>query len=102
MNRLRIVLEGSASFTNYATEYLSQHKVTADFEVTPEMIDQFHAWLAERGIQPGVSEWSTEREFVQNRLKTEIFNQALGVEKGDEVEAGRDPAIQKALETLGS
>jgi len=101
MNRLRVALEASGSFPGYATEYLSQHKITPDFEVTPEILDQFHAWLSERAIQPGVAEWSVERDFVQSRLKTEIFNQALGVEKGDEVEAQRDPVIQKALEVLG-
>lgn len=100
MNRLRAVLEASASFPNYATEYLSQHKITDEFEVTPQMLDQFKAWLSERQIQPGVAEWSAEREYVQSRLKTEIFNQALGVEKGDEVEAQRDPAILKAIEAL--
>jgi carboxyl-terminal processing protease len=58
-------------------------------------------FLSERGIQPGIAEWSPEREFIENRLKTEIFNQAFGVEKGDEVEAQRDPVILKALEVLG-
>jgi len=101
MNRLRMVLEASAAFPSYATEYLSQHKITGEFEVTPQMLDQFKAWLSERGIQPGVAEWSAEREFVENRLKTEIFNQALGVEKGDQVEAQRDSVIQKAIEALG-
>lgn len=101
LSRLRQVLEASASFPNYATEYLSQHKVTDEFEVTPQLLDQFKAYLSERDIQPGVAEWSAEREYVENRLKTEIFNQALGVEKGDEVEAQRDPVIRKALETLG-
>ncbi len=43
---------------------------------------------------------SQRSEFIINRLKTEIFNQAFGVEKGDEVEAQRDPVIQKALETI--
>jgi hypothetical protein len=33
-------------------------------------------------------------------LKQEIFNQALGVAKGDEVEAQRDPAIRAALSTM--
>jgi carboxyl-terminal processing protease len=101
LSRLRQVLEASASFPNYATEYLSQHKVTDEFEVTPQLLDRFKAYLSERDIQPGVAEWSAEREYVENRLKTEIFNQALGVEKGDEVEAQRDPVIRKALETLG-
>ncbi len=101
MNRLRTVLEATGSFTNFATEYLSKHKVTDDFEVTPQLVDEFQVWLSERSIQPGVSEWSAEREFVENRLKTEIFNQALGVEKGDQVEAQRDPVILKAIEALG-
>jgi carboxyl-terminal processing protease len=101
MNRLRAVLDASASFTNFATEYLRDHQVTPEFEVTPEVMDQFRAFLSARQIRPGVAEWLPEREFVSNRLKTEIFNQAFGVEKGDEIEAQRDPVILKAIETIG-
>ncbi|HYW42539.1 MAG TPA: S41 family peptidase [Bryobacteraceae bacterium] len=101
MNRLRAVLDASGSFTNFATEYLRSNKVTEEFEVTPQVLNEFQVFLSARSIQPGVAEWSTELEFVSNRLKTEIFNQAFGVEKGDEVEAQRDPLIQKALEAIG-
>ena len=100
MNRLRAVLEGSGSFPSFATEYLRTHKVDDSFDITPQLLDQFREYLSERQIQPGMSDWSRERDFVTSRLKTEIFNQSLGVEKGDEVEAQRDPAIQKALEIL--
>jgi carboxyl-terminal processing protease len=64
-------------------------------------MDEFRVFLSDRRIQPGIAEWSVEREFILNRIKTEIFNQAFGVEKGDEVEAQRDPVILKALEVLG-
>src|SRR5215471_5574256 len=100
VNRLRAVLDASASFTTFATEYLRDHKIAADFEVTPEIVDQFRAFLSARQIRPGVAEWLPERDFVMNRLKTEIFNQAFGVEKGDEVEAQRDPVILKAINVL--
>jgi carboxyl-terminal processing protease len=102
VNRLRAVLDASGSFTNFATEYLAQHKIGEEFEVTPEILDEFQAYLAQRDIQPGIGEWSSEREFIANRLKTEIFNQAFGVAKGDEIEAQRDPLILKALDVLGS
>ena len=102
MTRLRAVLDGSGSFTNFATEYVQKHKVTGSFQVTPKLLDDFELFLTQRNIQPGVAEWSTDREFIENRLKTEIFNQALGVEKGDQVEAQRDPQILKALEILGT
>jgi carboxyl-terminal processing protease len=101
-NRLRVVLDASAAFTVFATDYLRRNKVTEEFEVTPEVLDEFRSFVGVRGIQPGMGEWSAEREFIVNRLKTEIFNQAFGVAKGDEVEAERDPAIRGALEVVGS
>jgi len=101
MSRLRAVMEASASFTLFATEYLRDHKVTESFAVTPELLDQFQVFLAAHNIQPGMEEWSRESDFVANRLKTEIFNQAFGVEKGDEVDAQRDPAIQRARAVVG-
>ena len=102
VSRLRVVLDASGSFTNFATEYLRDKKITPDFEVTPRVLADFQVFASARGIQPAVGDWSTEREFITNRIKTEIFNQAFGVEKGDEVEAQRDPVIQKALEVVGS
>ena len=102
LNRLRVVLSASGSFTSFATEYLRSHKVDDDFEVTPSLIDEFEAYVATLGIQPGPAEWASQGEFLRNRIKTEIFNQALGVQRGDQVELQRDPPILKALEILGS
>ncbi len=102
LTRLQMVLEGSASITTFATEFLRTHSaVNESFEVTPDILDAFQLFLSGRNIRPGVSEWLSIRRWVSNRLKTEIFNQALGVEKGDEVEAQRDPRILAALKTLG-
>jgi carboxyl-terminal processing protease len=98
--RLHAVLEGSGSFTTFATGYIADHKITEDFDVTSALLDDFQVFLSQHDIQPGVNEWSVERDFIANRLKTEIFNLSLGVEKGDEVEAQRDPQILKALEVL--
>jgi len=101
--RLRLVLEATASFTNFATEYLRKTpSLPEDFEVTPALLDDFQAFLSQRNIRPGVSEWSADRDWIRSRLEQEILNQALGVEKGDEVEARRDPQVLKALEVLGA
>jgi carboxyl-terminal processing protease len=100
LNPFRAVLEQSASFTSFATEYLRDHKITAGWDVPGEVLDKFQTWLSERRIQPSLPEWIQNRDFIQSRLKTEIYNLALGVEKGDEVEAQSDPQIQKALEAV--
>jgi carboxyl-terminal processing protease len=103
VNRLRMVLEASGAFTQFATEYVRQHPgITADFEVAPALLDQFQLYLSARNIRPAVTEWSSERDWIANRLKAGIFDQTLGVERGDEVEAQRDPVILTALDKLGA
>ena len=98
---LRAVLDASGSFTTFAIDYFKRHpEIAKDVEVTPALLDEFQVFLSQRNIQPGVGDWSRERDFVVNRLKTEIVNQAFGIEKGDEVEAQRDKVIQKALEVI--
>jgi carboxyl-terminal processing protease len=101
MNRLRVVLEASGSFADFAAQYLRAHQVTLDFEVTPELMDQFRVFLDERQISPSVGEWSIEADFIKSRLQEEIFTLAFGVEKGDEIQARRDPVILKAVEAMG-
>ena len=100
MTPFRQAMEGSASFTTFGAEYIRTHKVEPTWEVTPELLDQFRGWLSNRNIQPSLHEWISERRWVQIRLRTEIFNLSLGVEKGDEVEAQNDPVIQKGLEAV--
>lgn len=102
MNRLRQVIEASGSLPNFATEYLSKHKITDEFEVTSDILDAFRTYLSDRNIRPGLAEWVVERTYVENRLKAEIFNQAFGVEKGDEIDVQRDPVIRKAIDALAN
>ena len=101
LNRLRIALDASGSITSFATDYLQRNKVDADFEATPAILDEFEAFASARGIQPSIGQWAAESVFLRSRIKTEIFNQAFGVERGDQVELQRDPLILKALELLG-
>lgn len=100
LTQFRAVLEQSGAFTTFATEYIRDHKITPDFTVTGQMLDQFQTWLSDRDIQPSLHEWIESRTFIEWRLKTDVFNLALGVEKGDEVEAAGDEQIQKALQAV--
>lgn len=99
-SRLQVVLEASGVFVSFATEYTRDHKVDATFEVTSQLLDQFEAFAAAHNIQPSIGEWAGVLDFVSVHLKAEIFNQALGVEKGDEVEAQADPQVRAALDSM--
>jgi carboxyl-terminal processing protease len=98
--RLRVALDASGILTSFATEYILRHDVKADFEVDAHTLEDFQVYASEHEIQPGVGEWATERDWVQSRLQQEIFNQSLGVAKGDEVEMQRDPIVRAAVDRL--
>ncbi len=103
-SRFESVLEVSASFAGYATEWLAGHRAdaSASMEITGEMLDDFHLWLSRRSIQPGVAEWSAERSYIVRRLKQEILNQAVSVAAGDELELAADPVVQRALARIAA
>jgi carboxyl-terminal processing protease len=101
LNRLQSVLEGSGSYTEFATQYMANRTSLPDnFKVTPEILDDFKVYLSGRGIQPGVSEWSSSRDWLDNRLTEAIITHAKGVAKGDEIHAQTDPDIQAGLKAM--
>jgi carboxyl-terminal processing protease len=100
VTRLRAVLEGSGSFSAFGTDYLAKHKIDDSFEVSPDLLDDFRVFLSARQIQPNVAEWLGEKDWIQARLQQEIFNLALGVEKGDEIEMRHDPVVRRAIASI--
>ncbi len=102
MTRLRAFLDANGILTTYATEWLGKTKpqLTAEWEVSNKLMDDFQSWLSERNIRPGLGEWSVDREWIRGRLHQEIFNQALGVAQGDEVEMRRDPVVRAAVDAV--
>lgn len=100
--RFRAVMEATGMFTTFATETARKTPgITPEFEVTAALLDEFQLFLSQRNIRPGVAEWSKEREWLRARLRQEILNQAIGVDKGDEVEMRRDPVVLRALRAMG-
>ena len=100
--RLRIAIEATGSLASFATEFLrSKPDIGDSFEVPSQLLDRFRVFLSERNIQPGIGEWSRDQEWMRSRLKQEILNQAVSVERGDELEVNRDPAVLAALGAVG-
>ena len=96
--KLEAVIEATHSFFEFAQRYFDAHRdISEDFTVSPQMLDEFQLFLSERRIRPTLSEWSATLAFIRSRLQQEVFNLAFGVEKGDEIEARRDPQVLAAL-----
>lgn len=99
--RLEQFLEASGAYPVFAAEFLRTKPVIAPgFEPPADMLDKFRAYLSQNRVQPSVAEWFASADWIRFRLRQEIVNQALGVEKGDEIEAEREPYIQAALAAI--
>ena len=101
--RFETVMEQTNSFFDFAQHYVGKNeKVRRNFEVSPQLLDQYQLFLSERRIRPGISEWASTLVFIRSRLKQELFNLSLGVEQGDQVEARRDSIVRAAVRHLHS
>ncbi|MCC7340646.1 MAG: S41 family peptidase [Bryobacterales bacterium] len=106
-NQFRYVLEGTGSFASFATEYLRNQathgtKLSEQFEIDGAILDEFQYFLSQRNIRPSLAMWTANSDYIRIRLKTEIFNQGLGVDYGEKVEAELDSGIKRALEILAA
>ena len=99
-SRLMSVLDATASFTAFATDYLRTRDISESFEVPGSMLDELKVFLSEHSIQPSVADWLKDRDWIQSRLKQDLLNLKFGVAKGDEVEFKRDPVVKAALKHL--
>jgi carboxyl-terminal processing protease len=99
-SRLEMVLDASGAITSFASEYVPAHDIPADFTVKPETLDELRVYLSEHQIQPSVSDFLRDRDWIQSRLQQEIVNLKFGVAKGDEIEMQRDNMVQAAVKKL--
>ncbi len=99
-SRLEAALDGSGVISSFAIDYTQKHKVEPSFRVPASVLDDFQAYASDRGIQPGVGEWSADIAWIENRLNEEIVTQVGGIELSDQVAAGRDLVVQRALDAI--
>ncbi len=101
--RLRAFLDSNGLVMAFATEWVKANpKPEPGFVLPLVTLDHYQQWLSARNVQPTLGDWSIDRDWILNRLEQEIVNLTLGVEIGDEVEARRDPQIQRGLAEIQS
>jgi carboxyl-terminal processing protease len=100
--RLESVLDASGVLTAFSGEYIRGHELASEFAVSAEILDDFKVYCSAHSIQPSPAEWSSERPWIQSRLRQELATLRFGVAKGDEIELARDSVVRRALASLSS
>jgi carboxyl-terminal processing protease len=96
------------AFFNFAVDWLARHpNVSADFEVTPEVRDDFFQFV-EKSTKYSTAEelkkayaGDPNHALVDLAIRIEVANAKFGPEAGRRVFVGGDPQIQKSLTLFG-
>ena len=88
------------AFFNFAKHYLINHKVDKGFQVDENVMQEFRRFLDDQKIPFTELELSTDKDWVQTNIKSELFISQFGQQAGFIVRAEGDPSVTKALELL--
>ncbi|HTV56395.1 MAG TPA: S41 family peptidase [Terriglobia bacterium] len=90
-------LNQTGMFTSFASAYVSiHHPIAKTFEPDTATLETFRNFLTSQRIRSPERYWSQDQEYLQGRIRTEIFNLEFGLDYGNQVAAEEDPQVRKA------
>lgn len=101
LNPFQELLSRRFAFFNFAKHYLASHDtISQDFAVTDEVRGQFRQFLRDQDIPFNESDFTQNREYIQQEIKYELVLSMFGSDEAYKLGAAADPQIQKAVELL--
>jgi carboxyl-terminal processing protease len=88
------------AFFNFAQDYLQHHRVTQNFQVTDEVMQDFRNFLNQKNVPYSEADLAQNADWVKWNLRSEMFTDAFGMEAGLKVHAEADPEVIQALQLL--
>jgi len=88
------------AFFNFAKHYIVGHRVTKNFEVDENIMQEFRKSLDTDKVPYTEADLVQNNDWVRSNIKSEIFVDAYGQEEGLRVKAESDPEVLKGLELL--
>jgi carboxyl-terminal processing protease len=90
-------------FFNFAKNYLDTHKgvaVPLKFEVSPDVLKAFQAYLNEQKIPLSDQELADNRSFVEDNIREQMVGVAHNEEDALKILMEDDPDVKKAVESM--
>ena len=88
------------AFFNFAKHYASTHKITKNFEVDENVMQEFRKSLDADKVPYTEAELAQNNDWIRSNIKSELFVDAYGQEEGLKVKAESDPEVLKALDLM--
>jgi len=96
-NRFQDELNYKDVFFHFAPVYVSNHTVDKNFQVDDAVLSEFKKYLTSQNIDWTDADINGVKDWLDARIKKDIFTIQFGEQSGLRVMADTDPMIQKAL-----
>ena len=95
-------VEGNLTLFYFAAEYFGSHPAKFDQGWKPDdaLVNDFRAYAAKRGFEATDAEFATDRDWVRERLREELFVTAFSKEESERVALENDPEITRAVSAI--
>jgi len=95
-------LEGNLALFFFSTEYFGSHPAALDHDWKPDdtLVNDFRDWAAKRGYEATDAEFATDRDWVRERLREEMFVTAFSKEDSERLALENDPEIARAMAAI--
>jgi carboxyl-terminal processing protease len=105
LSRTTQLLEVRSAIFNYGVEYAAKHEVTRELAITPQIIDEFSRYAADKEISTPADirdalQKPNDRKYIERALKAEIIAAKFGFDASYPFRLQGDTQIEKALEVL--
>ena len=93
-------LERRSAFFNFAVELLADHPVTIDFKVDAALMQRFHDWLKDNGIELEDQAFTDNEDYIRMALRREVLYKQFGNVEAYRSTLGMDRVLQETLNLL--
>lgn len=99
-NQFQDTLLQHYAFFNFAKHYANGHKITKNYEVDENVMQEFRKSLDTDKVPYTEADLLQNNDWIKSNLKSELFVDAFGQEEGLKVKAETDPEVLKGLDLL--
>jgi carboxyl-terminal processing protease len=100
-NEVQEKLEERNAIYDFAEHYLGVQKtIPREFEVTPEVVDEFNKYLADQDARVSPAEVQANLGWVKEQLREQLILDVYGQDVELTLHAEEDPLVAKAVESL--
>ena len=102
LDAFEIAAARKSAFFNFSAQYFAEHDTKLKKGWTPDetVLEAFHDYLLKQGVQFTEKDWATDRSWLRDQLRAEMYITAFSYEDSEKARVEQDPEVAKAIDAM--